>query len=104
MTKSELILKISESCQTMSKKQIEYIVNSLFSTIRSELKDNGSVEIRGFGSFRIRHKTARRGRNPKTGEKIDIPAVCLPYFRPGKEIKEQLLLNGGKIHGKSTSE
>ena len=91
MTKSELISQLSERYDKMTKKQIEFIVNNLFSAIRSALKDKGKVEIRGFGSFRVRNKIAKSGRNPKTGEKIDIPACKVPFFRPGKELKEQLL-------------
>ncbi len=91
MTKSELISRLSERCGMMTKKQIEFIINNVFSTIKSALKADDKVEIRGFGSFRVRQKYAKSGRNPKTGEKIDVPACRVPCFRPGKEIKEQLL-------------
>ena len=91
MTKSELIAFIAEKCDMMTKKQVEYIVNELFACVRTALKNDDKVEIRGFGSFRIREKAARTGRNPKNGEKVEIPALKVPYFRTGKEIKTQLL-------------
>lgn len=81
----------------MSKKQVEFLVNSIFLSIKSALKNNEKVEIRGFGSFHIRNKNAKSGRNPKTGEKIDIPACKVPFFRPGKELKKQLLKNDSEI-------
>ena len=97
MTKSELISRISERCGIMTKKQVEFLINSVFSAVRSALKNNDKVEIRGFGSFRLRNKAAKSGRNPKTGEKIDLSACSVPFFRPGKELKEQLLKNETEI-------
>lgn len=91
MTKSELIEKLSEEYPNMTKRQIEYIVNGVFSSIKDTLKNGGKVEIRGFGSFKVREKSAKIGRNPKTGEKVEVPAKKVPYFKPGKEIKEQLI-------------
>lgn len=91
MTKSELIEKLSEEYPSMTKKQIEFIVNGVFSSIKDTLKNGGKVEIRGFGSFKVREKSAKTGRNPKTGEKVEVPAKKVPYFKPGKEIKEQLI-------------
>lgn len=91
MTKSELIARIAEKCDMMTKKQIEYIVNELFANIRTALKNDDKVEIRGFGSFRIREKAARIGRNPKNGDRVEVPELKVPYFRAGKEIKTQLL-------------
>jgi len=91
MTKSELIEKLSEEYPNMTKRQIEYIVNGVFSSIKDTLKNGGKVEIRGFGSFKVREKSAKTGRNPKTGEKVEVPAKKVPYFKPGKEIKEQLI-------------
>ncbi|MGA1845728.1 integration host factor subunit beta [Deferribacter abyssi] len=91
MTKSQLIEKISEKYPKLTKKQIEFIVNGVFNTIKEALKEGEPVEIRGFGSFKIREKEAKIGRNPKTGEKVQIPAKKVPYFKPGKEIKEQLI-------------
>ena len=100
MTKSELISQISESCELMTKRQVEFIVNNVFSTIKLALHHDDRVEIRGFGSFRLRDKPAKSGRNPKTGEKIDLSASRIPYFRPGKELKEHLLKNETEIRQK----
>lgn len=91
MTKSELIEQISASYPDMTKKQIEFIVNTVFISIREALKDGDKVEIRGFGSFKIREKKSKVGRNPKTGNKVEVPEKKVPYFKPGKEIKEVLI-------------
>lgn len=91
MTKSELIERISAANQDLTKKQIEFIVNGVFSSIKDALGTGDKVEIRGFGSFKIRSKNSKTGRNPKTGEKVDVPPKDVPYFKPGKEIKELLI-------------
>jgi integration host factor subunit beta len=91
MTKSEMIEKIAQEYPSLSKKDIEIIVNGVFSSIKETLKNGGKVEIRGFGSFKVREKSAKIGRNPKTGEKVSVPPKKVPYFKPGKEIKEQLI-------------
>ena len=91
MTKSELIEQVSASYPDMPKKQVEFIINTVFISIKEALKDGDKVEIRGFGSFKIREKTSKVGRNPKTGKKVDVPEKKVPYFKPGKEIKEVLI-------------
>ncbi len=91
MTKSELIEQIASNYPSMTKKQIEYIINSVFLSVREALKNGEKVEIRGFGSFKVRKINAKVGRNPKTGAKVNVPEKRVPYFKPGKEIKESLL-------------
>lgn len=91
MTKSELIEKISVQNEELTKKQVEFIVNGVFSSIKDALKTGDKVEIRGFGSFKIREKNSKVGRNPKTGDKVEVPSKNVPYFKPGKEIKELLI-------------
>lgn len=91
MTKSDLIDSIVEKHPNMTKKNIDYIINSVFSSIKESLKNGDKVEIRGFGSFKIREKNSKTGRNPKTGSKVDVPEKKVPYFKPGKEIKEELI-------------
>jgi integration host factor subunit beta len=91
MTKSELIEIISAENTNLTKKQIEFIVNGVFSSIKDALRNDDKVEIRGFGSFKIRDKNSKTGRNPKTGDKVDVPSKKVPYFKPGKEIKELLI-------------
>lgn len=91
MTKSELIEVISTQNQELTKKQVEFIVNGVFSSVKDALKSGDKVEIRGFGSFKIREKNSKTGRNPKTGDKVEVPSKNVPYFKPGKEIKELLI-------------
>lgn len=91
MTKSELIEVLCEENKSLTKKQVETIVNGVFDSIKDSIKSGNKVEIRGFGSFKIRQKTSKTGRNPKTGERVEVPAKKVPYFKPGKEIKEQLI-------------
>lgn len=91
MTKSELIESIASQHPNMTKKNIEFIINSVFKSIKDSLQKGDKVEIRGFGSFKIREKSSKVGRNPKTGSKVDVPDKKVPYFKPGKEIKESLI-------------
>jgi len=88
MTKSELIEKISQKVDGLTRKQTEVIVETIFDTIKEELARGGKVEIRGFGNFRLRSRNARRARNPKTGEAVDVPPKKVPFFRVGKELRE----------------
>ena len=74
----------------LTKKHAEIIVNTVFDSIVHSLKDGEKIELRGFGSFRIRHRGARTGRNPKTGDKVKVPPKRIPYFKPGKELRELL--------------
>ncbi len=91
MTKSELIESIASQHPNMTKKHIEFIINSVFKSIKESLQKGDKVEIRGFGSFKIREKSSKVGRNPKTGDKVNVPDKKVPYFKPGKEIKELLI-------------
>ena len=89
MTKAALVEEVSEKTG-LPKKQAEIVVNTVFESIVETLKTGEKIELRGFGSFRIRQRDARMGRNPKTGEKVDVPAKRIPYFKPGKELRELL--------------
>jgi integration host factor subunit beta len=89
LTKAELVEEVARVTQ-LTKKQAEEIVNTVFLTIVESLRTGRKIELRGFGSFRIRNRGARIGRNPKTGEKVEVPPKRIPYFKPGKELKEQL--------------
>lgn len=89
LTKAELVEEVARATQ-LTKKQAEEIVNTVFRTIVDSLRSGRKIELRGFGSFRIRNRGARIGRNPKTGEKVDVPPKRIPYFKPGKELKEKL--------------
>lgn len=89
LTKADLVEEVARAAQ-LTKKQAEAIVNLVFQTIIDSLRDGAKIELRGFGSFRIRNRGARLGRNPKTGERVEVPPKRIPYFKPGKELKEQL--------------
>lgn len=89
MTKTELIEKISEK-HNMPKSKAEVIVNTVFDSMIEALENDGRIEIRGFGSFVNREYETRKGRNPKTGEIIQIPAKKLPFFKTGKDLKADL--------------
>ena len=91
MTKAELVEDVAEAAE-LTKKDAERLVEIVFESIVESLNQGEEIELRGFGSFRVRERGARRGRNPKTGDPVNIPAKRVPYFKPGKELKE--LING----------
>ena len=86
MTKAELVEEVAGMTQ-LTKKHAEIIVNTVFESIVESLRDGSKIELRGFGSFRIRNRGARIGRNPKTGDRVAVPAKRIPYFKPGKELR-----------------
>ena len=90
MTKSELIDAVSAANQDITRKEAEVVVSTVFSAISEELSRGGRVELRGFGSFSIKNREARTGRNPKTGESVFVPAKAVPHFKPGKELRERV--------------
>lgn len=92
MTKSELIEKVAEKIEGLTKKQTEIIVNEILESIKSALagSDNPRVEIRGFGSFKVKQRRSREGRNPKTGTQVSIEAKRVPVFKAGKELRERV--------------
>lgn len=87
MTKAELVEEVARSVE-LSKKDAEKIVNTVFDSIIDALHEGEKIELRGFGSFRLRERKARIGRNPKTGETVHVPTKKVPYFKAGKELKE----------------
>lgn len=89
MTKAQLVEEVARTTQ-LTKKHAELIVNTVFDSIVQSLRDGEKIELRGFGSFRIRERGARLGRNPKTGARVHVPPKKIPYFKPGKELKELL--------------
>lgn len=92
MTKAELVDEVGREA-ALTRKHSEVIVEAVFSTIVEALQRGDKIELRGFGSFRVRRRGSRTGRNPKTGEGVVVPAKKVPYFKPGKELRE--LLNRG---------
>lgn len=89
MTKAELVEEVA-AMTDLTKKHAEMIVNTVFESIVDSLRGGEKIELRGFGSFRIRQRGPRIGRNPKTGDRVAVPAKKIPYFKPGKELKELL--------------
>ncbi len=87
MTKAELVEEVSR-VSDLTKKHSEVIVDTVFKTIKDALHRGEKIELRGFGSFRLRKREPRRGRNPKTGDRVDVPPKRVPYFKPGKELKD----------------
>lgn len=87
MTKADLVEKVADEAD-MTKKDVEQLVEIIFASIVTTLNKGEKIELRGFGSFRVRERNARKGRNPKTGEPVDIPAKRVAYFKPGKDLKE----------------
>ena len=87
MTKADLVEEVIRVA-VLSKKDAEHVVNTVFGQIMEALKSDDKIELRGFGSFRIRRRDSRRGRNPKTGAGVLVPAKRVPHFKPGKELRE----------------
>ncbi|HME92082.1 MAG TPA: integration host factor subunit beta [Myxococcaceae bacterium] len=90
MTKSQLIDRISEKTPRVPKRDIEAIVHTVFQSMLDALQREQRIEIRGFGSFAVKVREARDGRNPKTGQKVHVPRRRIPYFTVGKELRDRL--------------
>ncbi len=90
MTKSELIKSLAEANPHLYLRDIERIVSTLFEEITEALVRGDRVELRGFGAFSVRHRGSRTGRNPRTGEEVEVPDKAVPYFKTGKELRERL--------------
>src|ERR1700720_4043121 len=100
LTKADLIeevLKVTE----LPRKESETIVETIFDSIIEAIQKGEKIEIRGFGSFRTRQRKGRMGRNPKTGEKVEVPAKRIPFFKPSKELKD--FVNSEEGDGASVS-
>jgi integration host factor subunit beta len=87
MTKADLVDGVTASGD-LTRRDGEVIVDTFFEGIIDAIRSDEKVEIRGFGSFRIRQRNARIGRNPKTGDKVEVPAKRVPYFKPSKELRD----------------
>ena len=87
MTKAALVEEVARITD-LTKKDAEVIVDTVFRCIVGALRSGEKVELRGFGSFRLRRREPRKGRNPKTGDRVDVPPKKVPYFKPGKELKD----------------
>lgn len=95
LTKADLIAEV-ERITELKRTDSEVIVETIFESIIESLQKGDKIEIRGFGSFRTRHRRGRVGRNPKTGAKVEVPPKKIPFFKPSKELKDFVnTLNGG---------
>ncbi len=94
MIRSELLQALAKDNPDLRAEEIEQVVDIFFDEITERLAEGGRVELRGFGAFSTRERDARVGRNPRTGESVSVPAKRVPYFKPGKEMREGL--NEGK--------
>lgn len=87
MNKSELIAQVAEVSE-LSKKDATKAVDAVFEAIAGALQSGDKVQLVGFGNFEVRERSARKGRNPQTGEEIEIPSSKIPAFKPGKALKD----------------
>jgi len=90
MIRSELLQKLASDNPELRAQEVEQVVDIFFDEIAQRLAEGGRVELRGFGAFSTREREARTGRNPRTGEAVDVPAKRVPYFKPGKEMRNAL--------------
>ena len=90
MTKSELIERVSERQQQLTQRGVELAIKTMIEAMSQTLATGGRIEIRGFGSFSLHYHSPRVGRNPKTGQSVDLTGKYVPHFKPGKELRERL--------------
>ncbi|MDH3739005.1 MAG: integration host factor subunit beta [Alphaproteobacteria bacterium] len=90
MTKSDLILRLAERNPHLFQRDVERIVATILDEITAALARGDRVELRGFGAFSVKHRGARVGRNPRTGESVSVAEKVVPYFKTGKELRERL--------------
>src|SRR5277367_238858 len=95
MTKADLVDRVT-ALGDLTRRDGEIIVDTLFESVIGALKAGDKIEIRGFGSFRTRQRNSRIGRNPKTGERVDVPAKRVPFFKPSKELRDSVNPGGAK--------
>ncbi len=96
MTRSDLITLLADLQPQLLAKDVDLAVKVILDTMSATLSTGGRVEICGFGSFGLNYRPPRQGRNPKTGEKVQVPAKHVPHFKPGKELRERVILAAGK--------
>ena len=93
MIRSELLQALARENPDLRADEVEQVLDTFFDEIGKRLAEGGRVELRGFGAFSTRERGARKGRNPRTGEAVDVPEKKVPYFKPGKEMRR--LVNEG---------
>lgn len=90
MIKSELIQRLAEENPHLFQRDVERIVSAVFDEITDALAQGDRVELRGFGAFSVKHRDARTGRNPRTGESVEVPAKRAPFFKTGKDLRDRM--------------
>jgi integration host factor subunit beta len=90
MTKSELIVRLAARNPRLTGRDADEAVKLILEMLGESLSEGGRIEIRGFGSFALNYRPARTGRNPKSGQKVDVPAKFVPHFKAGKELRERV--------------
>lgn len=97
MTKADLIEEVSRLAE-LTRKDSEVIVETIFDSVVRALRTGDKIEIRGFGSFRTRQRKPRVGRNPKTGDRVEVPPKKIPFFKPSKELKDMVNRESAAAH------
>ena len=92
MIKSELVQKISEENPHLFQRDVERLVNTIFNEITDAMSSGRRIELRGFGAFSVKHRKPRLGRNPRTGRSVEVEEKIVPFFKPGKLMRDKLLL------------
>ncbi len=90
MIRSELVARIAAENPHLTLSDAERVVHAVFEAITEKLAEGGRVELRGFGAFTVKHRDGRKGRNPRTGEAVDVEAKSVPFFKAGKELRDRL--------------
>ncbi len=90
MTKSELIAQLAEANPHLYQRDVERIVTTIFDEIAAALSQGNRVELRGFGAFSVKQRDARMGRNPRTGDAVEVDSKYIPFFKTGKQLREKL--------------
>ena len=90
MIKSELVQRLAEANPHLYQRDVENIVNAILNEISAALAAGNRVELRGFGAFSVKHRPARTGRNPRTGESVDVEEKWIPFFKTGKLLRDRL--------------
>ncbi len=99
MTKADLVERVT-ALGDLTRRDGEVIVDTLFESVIGALKSGDKIEVRGFGSFRTRQRKARTGRNPKTGDKVEVPPKRISFFKPSKELRDAVNPSGAKAKPK----
>lgn len=94
MTKADLVEQVADAIGPgITKKDCGLVVDGLLNAIKAALADHDNIEVRGFGTFKVRERKSRVARNPRTGERVEVPARVVPVFKPSKDLREQVMEN-----------